>query len=122
VQAIYASLEADFPADPEAWDLRARRWLSPLAQQSASAPSEGPDDAAIATYEVALAATEGPEMFDLYRVFLTESLERLLPPEQHDEEGLSAPQLKGRAKWLAKQVFEVQLYPTEPHLLQLHGP
>lgn len=59
----------------------------------------------MATYERALAATEGPEVYDRYLAFLTEQLNKEMPLEVGD--GGVLPKLKGRPKQLAKAVLEV---------------
>lgn len=98
-------MEADFPADPEAWDLRARRCLSPNAPSSSSLAHT----AATAVYEQALAATVGPQMFDLYLAFLNEQLKEILPEDEQQQEGGSVLKLRGEAKQLAKQILQARL-------------
>lgn len=105
-QAIYSSLEADFPEDPEAWDLLARRWLTEHPPQQASTSHSPPEESAIATYECALAGTQGPQMYDLYRTFLTEQLDKLAAFEGVRDG--APPKLKGRSKQLAKALLEVR--------------
>lgn len=109
-QAIYASLEADFPTDPEAWDLRARRWLEEHPPEQPSASTSSPEEAAIATYERGLAATQGEQMYDLYRAFLTEQLDKMGPAGGNSDAPL--PKLKGRPKQLAKALLEVRISRT----------
>ncbi|CAL8463055.1 g2589 [Coccomyxa elongata] len=104
-EAIYSSLEADFPEDPEAWDLLARRWLTEHPPHQASTSHSPPEESAIATFERALAATQGPQMYDLYRAFLTEQLGKIAASEG-GRDG-APPKLKGRSKQLAKALLEV---------------
>lgn len=117
-QAIYSSLEEQFPADPEAWDLRARRWLGPHppdalpAEAAAQSPSGGitpAEQAALATYEEALARTAGPGMCDRYAAFLAERLEA-----EPDAGGGGQPAVakKGRAKQLTKRLLKVRILRT----------
>ena len=104
LQVIYSRLETDFPRDPQAWDLRARRCLS------ACDAGEGADavEAAEAIYKEGVAATEGPLMYDLYLAFLREQLEASLEASGVDPEG-HLGKLKGQAKTLAKHVLQVEL-------------
>jgi len=107
---VYDDLEKDFPMDPEAWDLRARR-LTDHAPAQPSTSATGPEEAAVATYQRALEATEGPEMYDRYLAFLTEQLNKEVPLEGGN--GGVLPKLKGRPKQLAKAVLEVsRVYPS----------
>jgi hypothetical protein len=107
-QAIYASLEAGFPGDADAWDLRARRWLTPHAPDQAMPSGDGgssAEGAALATYERGLRATQGEAMCDRYAAFLAERLEAAAPPPR---EGDAAPgPLTGRTKQLAKRLLKV---------------
>ena len=103
-------MEEQFPADPEAWDLRARRWLGPhpseaLPQAAASICSSisPAEQAAMATYEEALARTAGLDMCDCYVAFLTERLEAV--PVSGD--GQAAVARKGRLKQLTKRLLKV---------------
>ncbi len=105
-QAIYSSLEAEFHEDPEAWDILARRWLTEHPPQQPSTSPSLPEEAAIATYERALAATQGPQMYDLYRAFLTEQLGKRGASEGCQEG--APPKLKSRSKKLAKALLEVR--------------
>ncbi|EIE27370.1 hypothetical protein COCSUDRAFT_11398 [Coccomyxa subellipsoidea C-169] len=103
-EAIYSSLEADFPTDAEAWDLRARRWLTQHPPEQPSASTSSPEEAAVAVYESGLAATQGEQMYDLYMAFLTEHLDKLAPAG--GDSRISLPKLKGRSKELAKALLE----------------
>ena len=104
LQVIYCRLEADFPGDPQAWDLKARRCLSRrCASESADAKK-----AAEAVYQEGVEATEGPLMYDLYLAFLREQLEASLEACGVDPEG-HLGKLKGQAKSLAKQILQVRL-------------
>lgn len=109
MQVIYSRLEADFGSEAEAWDLRARRWLS-------SHPPAGEADteeAAIAVFQEALAATEGPQMYDLYLESLEQQLEAWVEASGADPDG-PLLKLKGRAKALIKQILQVNSLPTCP--------
>lgn len=104
LQVMYARLEADFPGDPQAWDLRARRCLSCChASEGAAAV-----DTAEAVYREGLAATGGPLMYDLYLAFLREQLEASLEASGVAPDG-HLGKLKGHAKALAKQIMQVRL-------------
>ena len=107
-QAIYSSLEEQFPGDPEAWDLRARRWLGPhprevLPDESSPPGSISPaEQAALGTYEEALASTSGADMCDRYAAFLMERLEAGPDP------GGGQPATRdGRKKQLTKRLLKV---------------
>jgi len=87
-QAIYASLEQDFPDDEDAWDLRARRHLGPHAPPaSAGAVPSGGHGAAVGAYEAAVAALPTPRMYDAYAAYLAECLDALAPAESAAEGG-----------------------------------
>lgn len=65
------------------------------------------EEAAAAVYAEALAATQGPRMYDLYLAFLGERLEAWA--EAHGVDYQGAPlKLKGQGKTLAKQVLLVR--------------
>ena len=104
LQVIYSRLDMDFPMEPQAWDLRARRCLS------GHHAGEGADavEAAEAVYREGVAATEGLLMYELYVAFLREQLEASLEASGADLEGHLA-KLKGQAKSLAKQILRVRL-------------
>ena len=105
LQVMYSRLAADFPGDPQAWDLRARRCLS------GRHASEGTDavKAAEAVYREGVAATGKPLMYSLYLAFLREQLEASLEASAVDPEG-HLGKLKGQAKSLAKQILQVRIF------------
>ena len=103
MQVIYAKLEAGFASEADAWDLRARRWLSQHPpNRDASA-----EEAAGAVYTEALAATQCPQLYDLYLAFLGERLEAWAGVHGVDHQG-ALPKLKGQGKSLAKQMLQVR--------------
>jgi hypothetical protein len=107
-QAIYASLEQDFPDDEDAWDLRARRHLGPHAPPaSAGAAPSGGHGAVVGAYEAAVAALPTPRMYDAYGAYLAECLDALAPAESAAEGGPPG-RLRGPARAAARAL--VQLY------------
>ncbi len=103
MQVIYAKLEAGFASDADAWDLRARRWLS----QHPPKRDANAEEAAAAVYTEGLAATQGPKMYDLYLAFLGERLEAWAEAHGVDHQG-ALLKLKGQGKSLAKQMLQVR--------------
>lgn len=110
---IYSRLETDFPREPQAWDLRAKRCLTHHHA------SEGADavEAAEAVYREGVVTTEGPLMYDLYLAFLKRQLKASLEASGAEPEG-HLGKLKGQAKSLAKQVLRVSLVEL---LFWMHG-
>ena len=105
LQVMYSRLETEFPREPQAWDLRARRWLSERHASMGTAAME----AAEAVYQEGVAATGGPLMYDLYLAFLREQLEAYLQASRVDPEDHPG-KLRGHAKTLAKQILQVNSY------------
>ena len=112
LQAIYTALAADFPSEPEAWDLRARRWVS----QHPPSKEADAEEQAVAVYTESLEATQGPRMFELYLGFLRERLGAWAEASGVDPQ---APllKLKGRGKATAKRILQASVPPVIPGLL-----
>ena len=109
LQAIYIALAADFPSEPEAWDLRARRWVS----QHPYSKEADAEEQALAVYQESLEVTQGPRMFELYLGFLGERLDAWAEASGVDPQ---APLLKvkGRGKATAKRILQASVHPVTP--------
>lgn len=112
LQVIYIALAADFPSEPEAWDLRARRWVS----QHPSSKEADAEEQAAAVYTESLEVTQGPRMFELYLGFLKERLDAWAEASGVDPQ---APllKLKGRGKATAKRILQASVHPVPLQLL-----
>jgi hypothetical protein len=109
MQAIYAGLAADLPSEPQAWDLRARRWVS----QHPPSKEGDAEEQAVAVYTESLEATQSPQMFELYLGFLRERLDVWAAASGVDQQALLL-KVKGQGKATAKRILQASVHTVTP--------